>query len=788
MSNVFKAEFKITTQSILGKADIKRLRSQLMEEFPLLTKKMLDKVLRVKEETDVHLLKCSNGTHLYVPGDGPAAFFDDGFGAVFPTLFTLWMLPSIIPELVTHGPVSKFLLPKERGAGADMMLPGVIVPEGGLGKFAAGQKRCIRVEGNDAPFAVGKMLVSSDDVAKTGMKGKGMAVLHVYRDSLWSYGGRKVPNDGFLADEIAASSGTGAAAGEDEDEDEDDEEDDEPRKGERRSGERRSGEARASGPVEAVGEMDPDALMEYCFWAAFKTTCTDSELPLTADKFYLNHMQPARPAGQPTLDAKKTSYKQVGKFIKHMHKQKWCNVRDVKNIITILSVDRASAAYEAFELLGTSAAKAKEEVSAAGAAGGAREEAKDEPLRTKPPVVTDLWQPNSYTKPLFEAVGKKDKSATYTLGEAHAALEQYIRTKLVLGGAHSDDADGGAGGEGGPVASATGGDVASASAEGPPEVCGFLRYAAGMPSAEATAAADALATEGFDSVAALQAGGLDAAELSKLGVPEAYAAPLANVLSGNAPDIVRAWLVSSGGVADDATAVQIAAALAADGFDSLGALAVGALTVEELQSYGAGATTASAIVDAIAKLKLIDGTPTPPPPPTAGGSVGTGLPDFDPAAVPLDELLLNALVKLAGGAKKGTTFATHMSLAELKASLKERMTAFHRVEVQGEAPSIRKGALKPISIEMKRAAGHNKTHVSGLESFCISPQAVSDALKVKLGCTTAVLKLPGNNTKDVEVLLQGHCVNEVCDYLRDVYCIDKQWIELKLKESKRSNT
>ena len=38
-----------------------------------------------------------------------------------------------------------------------------------------------------------------------------------------------------------------------------------------------------------------------------------------------------------------------------------------------------------------------------------------------------------------------------------------------------------------------------------------------------------------------------------------------------------------------------------------------------------------------------------------------------------------------------------------------------------------------------------------------------------------------------QVLLQGHCVQEVCDYLRDVYCIDKQWIELKLKESKKSN-
>ena len=83
------------------------------------------------------------------------------------------------------------------------------------------------------------------------------------------------------------------------------------------------------------------------------------------------------------------------------------------------------------------------------------------------------------------------------------------------------------------------------------------------------------------------------------------------------------------------------------------------------------------------------------------------------------------------------------------------------MEVEGEAPAIRKGALKPIKIEMKRAAGHNKTHVSGLEGLLISPDAVSQVLKIKVGCTTAVLKLPGNNVKDQEVLLQGHCVTEV---------------------------
>ena len=37
-------------------------------------------------------------------------------------------------------------------------------------------------------------------------------------------------------------------------------------------------------------------------------------------------------------------------------------------------------------------------------------------------------------------------------------------------------------------------------------------------------------------------------------------------------------------------------------------------------------------------------------------------------------------------------------------------------------------------------------------------------------------------------LPQAPLRNCLCDYLRDVYCIDKQWLELKLKESKRSNT
>ena len=63
-------------------------------------------------------------------------------------------------------------------------------------------------------------------------------------------------------------------------------------------------------------------------------------------------------------------------------------------------------------------------------------------------------------------------------------------------------------------------------------------------------------------------------------------------------------------------------------------------------------------------------------------------------AVPLDDLLIDSLVKLAGGAKKGTTFPSHLSLAELQSRMLERMTPMHKVEVEGEAPAIKKGAPK----------------------------------------------------------------------------------------------
>mmetsp|Transcript_49115 Transcript_49115/g.121978 ORF Transcript_49115/g.121978 Transcript_49115/m.121978 type:complete len:595 (-) Transcript_49115:587-2371(-) len=538
--------------------------------------------------------------------------------------------------------------------------------------------------------------------------------------------------------------------GEDDGEDDDDEEEEEEEEAVPGAGERTSG-----GAV-AVEEMEPDKLLEYCFFAALKTSCTDAELPITADKFYSHHMQPARPAGHSQLDAKRTSYKQIGKYIKQMHKAKVITIRDVKNTITILSVDRNCAAYQNFELAagGSHADSRAERPSGEGAAGKA--EAEDVQLRSKPPVVTDLYQPNSYTKPLFDAMGQDTKNSYYTLEEAHKILERYCREKLNPAGSTQTNA---------PTAS-TGVDSEHA------ELRGWLQFA-GLSPARASQLAKAVYATGISSVQALRAANKSSTELEEYGASSDEAALIIDALLEKSLSGLKSWLRTAGVSSDKVD--ECAAALDVDGYDSYPALAMSGLDEVALQaSYKCTAADAKAITTALAALDLSGEQDTKP----------VSRPSIDPKAVPLDDLLIDCLIKLAGGVKKGTTYPSHMGIAELRAKMTERMTPFHKVEVEGEAPLVRKGALKLIHIEMKRAAGHNKTHVSGLESFIISPDAVAQALKVKLGCTTAVLKLPGNNVKDQEVLLQGHCVNEVLEYLKNVYSIDQQWIELKLRESK----
>jgi translation initiation factor 2D len=80
--------------------------------------------------------------------------------------------------LLTYSEVSPKIL-----GGADLMLQGVIAPATGLDEWEAGDKRCVVIPDNHFPFGVGSMAVSSDSLAKTGMKGRGLLLLHHFPDT-----------------------------------------------------------------------------------------------------------------------------------------------------------------------------------------------------------------------------------------------------------------------------------------------------------------------------------------------------------------------------------------------------------------------------------------------------------------------------------------------------------------------------------------------------------------------------------------------------------------------------
>ena len=60
----------------------------------------------------------------------------------------------------------------------------------------------IKVVGNPLPVAIGYSILSSSEVCGNGAKGRFIKMMHIFRDQLWSFGGKIKPNSGFLSNVI----------------------------------------------------------------------------------------------------------------------------------------------------------------------------------------------------------------------------------------------------------------------------------------------------------------------------------------------------------------------------------------------------------------------------------------------------------------------------------------------------------------------------------------------------------------------------------------------------------
>ncbi|XP_068189569.1 eukaryotic translation initiation factor 2D isoform X2 [Antennarius striatus] len=326
--------------------------------------------------------------------------------------------------------------------GADLMLPGVVVPSSGLPDVKQGDCCAVTVVRNRAPVAVGTAAVSSGQMHSLGMKGRGVCVLHTYMDNLWALGDKSGPPS--LPD---SESEEQEQNGEDDEVSEGGEEELERCvEGEQSStgetstrpaspsleklnlaeqeeemSEKGNEEEEGSQDEQKMSQDDMDSLLLQCFLHALKSKVKKSELPLLTSTFLRNHMFSCCPSGK-KLDIKKSSYKKLSKFLQTMEQQRnLVRVKELsKGVESIVEVDWKNQELRSFNI------PEETDVEVALVRDGGEGES---PYR--PPEITTLYSVNARVEPLFLDANIR-KGTVLQPAEVRSVVTEYVkRNELV---------------------------------------------------------------------------------------------------------------------------------------------------------------------------------------------------------------------------------------------------------------------------------------------------------------------------------------------------------------------
>uniref|UniRef100_A0A667I6Q0 Eukaryotic translation initiation factor 2D n=1 Tax=Lynx canadensis TaxID=61383 RepID=A0A667I6Q0_LYNCA len=327
----------------------RKLRADVMAAFPTLGTDQVSVLVPGKEELNIVKLYAHRGdaVTVYVSGGNPILFEVEK--NLYPTVYALWSYPDLLPAFTTWPPVLEKLV-----GGADLMLPGLVVPPAGLPQVQKGDLCAIALLGNRAPVAVGVAAMSTAEMLTSGLKGRGFSVLHTYQDHLWRSGDKSSPpslaplalDPPDLSEEKESVQADPALQGDLrrltlEGEEENGEV-------QRMCGEKSLSEASEDPSVRGLNP-DPtdsktlqeqmDELVQRCFLHALKCQVRKADLPLLTSTFLGSHMLSCCPEGR-QLDIKKSSYKKLSKFLQHMQQEQIIQVKELsKGVESIVAVD-----------------------------------------------------------------------------------------------------------------------------------------------------------------------------------------------------------------------------------------------------------------------------------------------------------------------------------------------------------------------------------------------------------------------------------------------------------------
>ncbi|KFP08939.1 Eukaryotic translation initiation factor 2D, partial [Egretta garzetta] len=390
----------------------RKLRTDVAAAFPNLSAEQLTEFIPNKEELNVIKIHSHKGeaVTVYMNNRNPILFEIEK--ALYPTVYSLWVYPDLLPAFSTWPPVLQKL-----AGGADLMLPGVVVPSSGFPQVERGTLCAVTLLGNRAPVAVAVATMSTAEMLAAGMKGKGFAVLHTYLDHLWEYGDKSYPptlaplhvdvGDLSLKERDGCTVLTGK------------EELNKNRAAE--TAEHANTEVQQEAEDSRTPQEQMDALFSQCFFHALKCKVKKSDLPLLTSTFLRSHMFSCCPAGQ-QLDIKKSSYKKFSKFLQCMQHQKILQVKELnKGVESIVEVDWKHPDVKAFAV--------PEGFSSASAAQDSKSEDREQVYHA--PEIIPLYGVSAKMMPLFQESGHR-KGSILSSSEVRNIIINYVKTNELV--------------------------------------------------------------------------------------------------------------------------------------------------------------------------------------------------------------------------------------------------------------------------------------------------------------------------------------------------------------------
>ncbi|XP_078297389.1 eukaryotic translation initiation factor 2D isoform X3 [Panthera onca] len=310
---MFAKAFRVKSNTAIKGSDRRKLRADVMAAFPTLGTDQVSVLVPGKEELNIVKLYAHRGdaVTVYVSGGNPILFEVEK--NLYPTVYTLWSYPDLLPAFTTWPPVLEKLV-----GGADLMLPGLVVPPAGLPQVQKGDLCAIALLGNrrsgdkSSPPSLAPLALDPPDLSEEKESVQADPALQGDLRRLTLEGEEENGEVQRMCEEKSLSEAS----------------------------EDPSVRGLNPDPTDSKTLQEQmDELVQRCFLHALKCQVRKADLPLLTSTFLGSHMLSCCPEGR-QLDIKKSSYKKLSKFLQHMQQEQIIQVKELsKGVESIVAVD-----------------------------------------------------------------------------------------------------------------------------------------------------------------------------------------------------------------------------------------------------------------------------------------------------------------------------------------------------------------------------------------------------------------------------------------------------------------